>query len=161
MRLTFSPNNNIRLLITFSCVSLFAIGAVEARAQKVTRRHSANRFAASVNPLKKTDEPAPETRPESADAKINSLEQMLLEQSQRLDRLQQTIAEQQETIRLLAAKVNNNETTTTAAAPAPVAPQTVKTPTIDERVKTVEFAVRIDFWTIEQPHQWGQSRGAR
>jgi hypothetical protein len=137
MRLTLK----IRLLITFSCVSLLAIGAVETRAQKVTRRHPANRFAAAVNPLKKAEETAADIKPESSDAKIETLEQMLVEQSQRLDRLQETIAEQQEMIRLLAAKVNNSEAATLAAAPAAVAPQTDKTPTIDERVKTMESRV--------------------
>ncbi len=142
MRLTLSPSNKVRLLITFFCVSLFAIGAVEARAQKVAKRHAANRFEVALNSSKKTTEAAPEIKPETADAKINTLEQMLLEQSQRLDRLQQTISEQQETIRLLAAKVNNGEVpvlaATTATGQAGGSPQTVKTPTVDDRVKTVE-----------------------
>jgi uncharacterized coiled-coil protein SlyX len=141
MRLTFRPNNNIRLLITFFCVSVFAIGAVEARAQKVTRRHPANRFAAAVSPLKKTEEPVPAIKPEANDAKINSLEQMLIEQSQRLDRLQQTISEQQETIRLLAAKLDNAGTAATAVPPAAVAQQIDKPQPIDDRVKTVESRI--------------------
>jgi hypothetical protein len=145
MRLTFSPNYNIRLLISFFCISLFAIGAVEARAQKVARKHSANRFEVAINVRKKTTELAPEIKPETAEAKINTLEQMLVEQSQRLDRLQQTISEQQETIRLLAAKVNSNEAPSSAAPTATgqagVAPQAVKTPTVDDRLKTVESRI--------------------
>jgi uncharacterized coiled-coil protein SlyX len=140
MRLTLSPNYNIRLLIAFSCISLFAIGANDARAQKAARKHYANRFEVAVN-SSKTTEPAPEIKPDTADAKINTLEQLLVEQSQRLDRLQQTVSEQQETIRLLAAKLNNAEPAATAVAPASVAPQTDKTPTIDERVKTVESRI--------------------
>ncbi|HBB89158.1 MAG TPA: hypothetical protein DC047_16250 [Blastocatellia bacterium] len=141
MRLTFRPNNQIRLLIIFFC-ALFVIGATDVRAQKVAKRHAANRFEVAVNSPKKTTEPAPELKPETADAKINTLEQMLVEQSQRLDRLQQTISEQQETIRLLAAKVNSSEaplsTSATATGQAGVAQQTVKTPTVDDRLKTVE-----------------------
>jgi uncharacterized coiled-coil protein SlyX len=145
MRLTFRPNNKIRLLSTLFCVSLFAIGASELRAQKVARKHSANRFEVAVNSPKKSAEAAPKVKPETPDAKINTLEQMLVEQSQRLDRLQQTISEQQETIRLLAAKLNTSETpvssSPTATGQAPVAPQTVKTPTVDDRLKTVESRI--------------------
>jgi hypothetical protein len=141
MRLTFRPNNQLRLLITFFSLSFFAIGASDVRAQKAARKHFASRFEVAVNSPKKTAAATPEVKPETADAKINSLQQMLVEQSQRLDRLQQTISEQQETIRLLAAKVNNSEAPATAVAPAPVAPQTVKTPTVDERVKTVESRI--------------------
>ncbi|MEO7971587.1 MAG: hypothetical protein ABI698_09840, partial [bacterium] len=130
------------MLISLCCVSLFAIGASDVRAQRVAKRQAANRFEVAVNSSNKPTEPAPVVKPESADARINTLEQMLVEQSQRLDRLQQTISEQQETIRLLAARVNNGEVpvsaATTATGRAGVAAQTVKTPTVDDRVKTVE-----------------------
>lgn len=141
MSVTLSPNNKIRLLTALICFSPFAIGAVEVRAQKVARKHSANRFEVAVNSSKKTAEPAPELKAETADAKINTLEQMLVEQSQRLDRLQQTISEQQETIRLLAAKLNSGESAATATAQVPVAPQTDKTPTVDDRLKNVESRI--------------------
>ncbi len=137
MRLTFSPN----LLLFVLGFSLFAIGAVDVRAQDVAKRDYANRLEVAVDSLKKTTEPAPPVKPETTDAKISALEQMLVEQSQRLDRLQQTIAEQQETIRLLAAKLNGVDASATATAQASVAPQTVKSPTVDDRLKTVESRV--------------------
>lgn len=141
MRLTFSPNNKIRLFISFVCFSLLAIGAVDVRAQEVAKKAYANRVEVAVESSKKTTEPTSLVKPETTETKINALEQMLLEQSQRLDRLQQTLVEQQETIRLLAAKLNGGEPSPPIMAQASVAPQTNKSPTVDDRLKTVESRV--------------------
>ncbi len=111
------------------------------RAQEVAKRDYANRFEVAVDSPKKTAEPAPAVKPETTETKITALEQMLVEQSQRLDRLQQTIAEQQETIRLLAAKLNGGDASATATAQTSVAPQTAKSPTVDDRLKNVEARV--------------------
>src|SRR6266852_5253002 len=141
MRLKFSPN----LLLSVLAFSLLAISAVDVGAQEVEKKDYANRFEVAVDSPKKTAEPAPAVKPETTETKITALEQMLVEQSQRLDRLQQTIAEQQETIRLLADKLNLTGTPATATAPAAatgaVVPQTAKSPTVDDRLKNVEARV--------------------
>ena len=137
MRLKFSPN----LLLAALTFSLLAISAVDVRAQEVAKGDYANRFEVAVDSPKKTAEPAPAVKPETTETKITALEQMLVEQSQRLDRLQQTIAEQQETIRLLAAKLNGGDASATATAQTSVAPQTAKSPTVDDRLKNVETRV--------------------
>lgn len=141
MRLKFNPNNQRRFLISFLCISLLALGAIDGHAQEVAKGDDTNRFEVPIDPLKKTPETAPKTKPETTDIRIEALEQMLADQSQRLDRLQLTIAEQQETIRLLAGKLNGGEASATATAQVPVAPQTVKSPTVDDRLKNVEARV--------------------
>ena len=87
-----------------------------------------------------SESPADIKKPETTEEKLGALEQMLEQQSQRLDQLQQTIAAQQETIRLLATKLNS------VAAPASLtstseAPQPAQPPTIEERLKKVEGRV--------------------
>src|SRR6266550_6802409 len=136
MRLKFSPN----LLLSMLGFSLLAIGAGDVRAQDIAKRDYANRLEVAVDSPKKTKEPAPEIKPETTETKIVALEQMLLEQSQRLDRLQQTIAEQQETIRLLAGRLNGGDASATATAQTSVGTQTAK-PTVDDRLKNIESRV--------------------
>ncbi|HEX9629986.1 MAG TPA: putative porin [Pyrinomonadaceae bacterium] len=137
MRLKFSPN----LLLSVLAFSLLAISAVDVGAQELAKNDYANRFEVALDSPKKTAESAPAAKPETTETKITALEQMLVEQSQRLDRLQQTIAEQQETIRLLAAKLNAGDASATVTAQTSVAPQTAKAPTVDDRLKNVEARV--------------------
>jgi len=143
MRLIGSPNN-IRALFLFALVAtLILISAGELRAQEVPKTDYANRVEVSVDSSRKTTEPGPALKPETTDARISALEQLLLEQSQRLDRLQQTISEQQQTIHLLAARLNAGDSATvvggaTAGNSTAVAPQTTQTPTADDRLKNVE-----------------------
>jgi hypothetical protein len=137
MWLKFSPTNR-RFPISLLSFSLLALTAVNVRAQEVAK---ANRFEVAADSSKKTTEPDPLVKAETTETKINALEQMLIEQSQRLDRLQQTIADQQETIRLLAVRLNGGDVTATSTAQASVPPQTAKTPTVDDRLKTVESRV--------------------
>ncbi|MFN2498925.1 MAG: putative porin [Pyrinomonadaceae bacterium] len=139
MRLKFNQNNQRRFLIALLCISLLAIGAFDGRAQEVAKSKPPKALELAIDPSKKAPDTAAKTKPETTDARIEALEQMLVEQSQRLDRLQQTIAEQQETIRLLAGKPSSGELSATAQTPA--APQTVKTPTVDDRLKNVEARV--------------------
>jgi len=141
MRLKLSPVNKRRFSISLFCLSLLAISAVDARAQELAKRDFANRLEVAVDSSKKTAEPAAAVKPETTETKISALEQMLVEQSQRLDRLQQTIAEQQETIRLLAARLNGGDASANATAQTSVAPQTAKSPTVDDRLKNVEARV--------------------
>jgi uncharacterized coiled-coil protein SlyX len=138
MRLKFTPNNKRRFPVSLLCFSLLALTAVNVRAQEVAK---ANRFEIAADSSKKTTEPAPLVKAETTETKINALEQMLIEQTQRLDRLQQTIADQQETIRLLAARLNGGDLTATSTAQATAPPQAAKSPTVDDRLKTVESRV--------------------
>src|ERR1044071_6996186 len=135
MRLIGSPNN-IRNLFPFALVAtLILISAAEPRAQEVPKTDYANRVEVSVASSRKTTDPAPALKPETTDARISALEQLLLEQSQRLDRLQQTISEKQQTIPLLAARLNAGDDApvvsgaTAGNSSAAVAPQTTQTPT--------------------------------
>lgn len=141
MWLKFTPNNTRRSLISLLCVSLFAIAGLNVRAQEMDKKAYAGPVEIAAESSKKKTEPAPDTRAETTETKINTLEQMLIEQSQRLDRLQQTIADQQETIRLLATRLNGGVASpdASATATAPVEPQTTKpAPTVDDRLKNVE-----------------------
>jgi hypothetical protein len=86
-----------------------------------------------------------EKKPETTEEKLNALEQMLERQGQRLDQLQQTIVEQQETIRLLASKLNPVYTSAEARgilpADATVQSKPVQPPAIEDRLKKVEARV--------------------
>jgi hypothetical protein len=93
----------------------------------------------------------PDKKPETTEEKLSALEQMLLEQGQRLNKLQQTIAEQQETIRLLASKLNgpdrsndapalaattdSTNMTATTVTTATIASQPQAAPNVEDRLK--------------------------
>ncbi len=143
MRMTFSSNNNRRALVIYVLgLSLFVIIANVVCAQINAQSVSADRHSIVVDSATKPSAPATaEKSHETTETKINTLEQMLIEQSQRLDRLQQTIVEQQETIRLLAAKLNEGDAALNSTAQTPAAPQAAKSPTVDDRLKTVESRV--------------------
>lgn len=140
MRLKFTLEKR-RFPVSLPSFLLLAIAVVNVSAQEIAKKSYASRVEVAVDSSSKKAEPAPETRTETTEAKVTALEQMLIEQSQRLDRLQQTIVDQQETIRLLAARLNNVDVSATSTAQASVAPQTAKTPTVDDRLKTVESRV--------------------
>ncbi len=78
----------------------------------------------------------------STDERLNALEQALETQNAKLDQLQKIIAEQQQTIRLLAGKLNTSE-----ASPAPLAtavavqPQPAQPSAVEDRLKKVESRV--------------------
>ncbi len=78
----------------------------------------------------------------STDERLNALEQALETQNAKLDQLQKIIAEQQQTIRLLAGKLNASE-----ASPAPLAtavavqPQPAQPSAVEDRLKKVEARV--------------------
>jgi hypothetical protein len=138
MRLKFTLKNKRRFPVSLLSFSLLALTAVNVRTQEVAK---VNRFEVVADSSKKTTEPASLIKAETTETKITALEQMLVEQSQRLDRLQQTIVEQQETIRLLATRLNGGDLAATSTPQASVPPQTAKTPTVDDRLKTVESRI--------------------
>ncbi len=87
-------------------------------------------------------EPSAGEKSTSTDERLNALEQALEAQNAKLDQLQKTIAEQQQTIRLLAGKQNASE-----ASPAPlvtavaVQPQPAQPAAVEDRLKKVEARV--------------------
>ncbi len=137
------------LIISVLAVAVFVMSAPGVCAQSVAQSNSGEGPGGANETLKTTTEPSaddkkPETRAENVAEKLNALEQMLERQSRRLNQLQQTIAEQQETIRLLASKVNLGET-----SPPPLATLSVDAalqskpaqPAIEDRLKKVEARV--------------------
>jgi hypothetical protein len=164
MLLRFRPRSSRLSAVALFAVSLFIVGGTQVRAQAVAglnpdnenRGHGVARESSETKGA--TPEKTPEKKPETTEEKLSALEQMLLEQGQRLNKLQQTIAEQQETIRLLASKLNGPnrsneaaglaatadptntaETTATMGSQPPQAPK----PTIEDRVKKLE-AIKIE-----------------
>lgn len=111
---TARPHANRISLLALLAASLFVFGVNSARAQAVAPVNSADGHAAVREPSKRID-PAPAKKLETTEEKLTALEQMLLEQGQRLNQLQQTIAEQQETIKLLASRVGGSERAATTA----------------------------------------------
>ncbi len=90
---------------------------------------------------KKTESSAGE-KSASTEERLNTLEQMLEAQNAKLDQLQKTIAEQQQTIRLLAGKLNASEVSAPPLVTAvAVQSQPAQPSTVDDRLKKVEARV--------------------
>jgi len=135
------------LIFSFLALVLLGLNGQGVFAQNVARSASSDRMtsaeAAASEPSKTTAELAVDNKkPETTEEKLSALEQILERQSRRLDQMQQTIADQQETIRLLAARLNS-----TAASSAPltasvdVQPPPAQAPTVEDRVKKIEGRV--------------------
>ena len=131
------------LVISLVAVVLLVINVHGASAQSVAQSTSGD-IPAVASELSKTtaESSAGNKKPETTEEKLNALEQMLERQSQRLDQLQQTIVAQQETIRLLASKLNSGETSTQPlAVDVSVQSKPVQSPAIEDRLKKVEARV--------------------
>ena len=137
-----SPSNRIMkfLLIAGVALLLFA-NMANVRAQSQVQ-------ASFDGPATAPNKPhGPETpvtkKPETTEEKLNLLEQLLERQSQRLDQMQETIAEQQKTILLLMGQVNGGSANNTGNAVARIesASPTQQTPSLEDRVKKVEGRV--------------------
>ncbi len=87
----------------------------------------------------------PATIPATIEEKLSALQQLLEQQSLRMNQLQQTVEQQQETIRLLALQLNPNASATTATAVSMVsgdpAAEVPQTPSVEDRLKKVESSV--------------------
>jgi uncharacterized coiled-coil protein SlyX len=134
-------------------VSLFVLGAVNVQAQALAP--SSLGEGVPSQPSARIDSAAAK-KPETTEEKLSALEQMLLEQSQRLNQMQKTIAEQQETIQLLVSKLNaTNPSIETArstdsagpalpaGASATVTTQATQPSPIEGRLKKLE-AIKIE-----------------
>jgi hypothetical protein len=130
-------------MIAFFAWSFSAISVVGVHAQTIARPTTGDGPDVSMNLSTRAVEPSPPKKVETVEDKLNALQQLLEEQSARLNQLRQTVEQQQETIRLLALQLNSggSSTTTTTAMrvePAPVAPQA---PSVEDRLKKVESSV--------------------
>ncbi len=137
----FGPNSRYASIVSLLALTVLASSASDARAQSLARANAGERQIVVGEPSRKMSEsPAAVKKPETTEEKLGALEQMLEQQSQRLDQLQQTIAAQQETILLLAAKLNSASSPASLTAVS-MAPQPAQPPTIEERLKKVEGRV--------------------
>jgi hypothetical protein len=130
------------LIVPVLAVVLLVITAGGVFAQSVA--HSTSEDVIANEPTKMTAESAVNKKPETTEEKLSALEQLLERQSRRLDQMQQTIAEQQETIRLLVGRLNPVEaitpSSTTLAADA-IQSKPAQAPAIEDRLKKVETRV--------------------
>lgn len=134
------------LVVSIFAVALAAMSARGVCAQSVAQSNSGDGPGRGSELTKvPAESSAHEKKPETTEEKLNALEQMLERQGQRLDQLQQTIVEQQETIRLLASKLNpvytSPESRGTLPADAAVQSKPAQPPAIEDRLKKVETRV--------------------
>jgi hypothetical protein len=128
-------------------ISILAVVLVGINAHGVFGQSVAQSTSQAVidNELSKTTAVAAvNKKPETTEEKLNALEQMLERQGRRLDQMQQTIAEQQETIRLLAGRLSPGETITAPSATLAsdaVQSKPAQPPAIEDRLKKVETRV--------------------
>ncbi len=139
--------NFINLAFSFlvSALLLLLPGSHAAVAQTIVQSSFADTqpSRSETNALaRKNSSSTTSEKPTSTDERLNALEQALEQQNAKLDQLQKVIAEQQQTIRLLAGKLNGNEASPTPlAASVAVSPQPVQSPAIEDRLKKVEARV--------------------
>jgi len=136
-------SRNYRYMIPFFALVLLAVSASGVLAQSVAQSTSGDVAVGANEASKTTGEPsATNKKPETTEEKLNALEQMLERQSQRLDQLQKIITEQQETIRMLATKVNPGEMSTSPLpVDAAIQSKPAQPPAIEDRLKKVEARV--------------------
>jgi hypothetical protein len=139
----FGPNSRHTSIVSLLAFLFFAMTAADVRAQSVAQTNALERqVVISESSLKTPESPSIVKKADTTDEKLNALENMLEQQNQRLNQLQETIAKQQETIRLLATKLSSGE-----ASPAPmagnaaIAPQAAQSPGVEDRLKKVEARV--------------------
>ena len=142
MRIKFGSNIAKAFVMAFLIGSFCALSVSETRAQDTAQSISSYGPAGTLDLATKTVEPAPAKKPETVEEQLSALHQLLEQQSLRLNQLEQTVAQQQETIRLLALHVepSASSTVTTARRIEPVSdgPQT---PSVEDRLKKVESSV--------------------
>jgi len=131
------------LLISLFAWSFLTISVVEIRAQAVAASAPADGPEVSISSTTKvTDSPTPK-RPVTVEEKLSALQQLLEQQSLRLNQLQQTVEQQQETIRLLALQLSPAASSAPSATAMQVEPSAgvPQTPTVEDRLKKVESSV--------------------
>lgn len=144
---TFSQQK-IHFLFVFLLVALCSASA-NAQAVVVAQANSGDGHGIlrEASETKRAPEAGPGTRkPATTEEKLDALTQIVEQQNERLNQLQQTISDQQETIRLLLGRANGQPATTVAtnAAPAGSAVEvqtSPQTPSVEDRLKKVETRV--------------------
>jgi hypothetical protein len=147
---TLSPHNSrsnvVSLLLLFL---LFALSTAGVKAQSVAQSNSGEGHSllreASERATKASDTAASVKKPATTEEKLDALAHMVEQQNERLNQLQQTITEQQETIRVLLGKANGQPelaaTMNSTAASAGEAQKTPQPPSVEDRLKKVETRV--------------------
>ena len=120
------------------------LGAAEF-ASLAAQSPASNTAAAAIEtretdrPIAKTAQPASSEAPRSSEQRLTALEEALREQNAKLDQLQKIILEQQQTIQVLAGKLEAGPAPAALVlASGPVETQSEKTPAIEDRLKKVE-----------------------
>ena len=126
-----------RLVFVAMCVC--TIGTVVSAQTNVAMNADSGRATVSETGSKPSDTVT--KKPETTEEKLAALEEMIEKQNARLDQLQQTIAEQQETIRALISKAAAPAVTVQPVATEAIATASPQPPTMEERMKKVETTV--------------------
>jgi len=145
---TLSPHN-LRSKCLLLLLLLFALSTAGVKAQSVVQSNSAEGHSlpreASETAAKTSDTAASVKKPATTEEKLDALAHMVEQQNERLNQLQQTITEQQETIRLLLGKANGQPelaaNVNSTAANAGEAQKTPQPPSVEDRLKKVETRV--------------------
>jgi len=145
---TLSPRSSSCQAGIMLIISLFAFTAGGVKAQSVTQSNSAEGHSllreASENAKRTSDTPAVK-KPATTEEKLDALAHLVEQQNERLNQLQQTINEQQETIRVLLGKANGQPgltaTVNSAATIAAGAATDSQPASVEDRLKKVETRV--------------------
>jgi len=146
---TLSPHNSPNVVGLLLLFLLFVLSTAGVRAQSVAQSNSAEGHSlpreASETAMKASDTAASVKKPATTEEKLDALAHMVEQQNERLNQLQQTITEQQETIRLLLGRANGQPdlaaTMTSTAAIAGEAQKTPQPPSVEDRLKKIETRV--------------------
>jgi len=146
---TFSLHNNRSYLVAFLLVfSLFALSAAGVKAQGAAQSNSSEGHS-FLREAGETAKKAPETvanvkKPTTTEEKLDALAHMVEQQNERMNQLQQTVSEQQETIRLLLGRANGQPALATVPSTTAIAGDAQTTPqpaSVEDRLKKVETRV--------------------
>jgi hypothetical protein len=143
MLMKFGSTTAKAFMIALFAWSFSAISVVGIHAQTIAQSSSGDGPNAPLNLSTKAAEASPLKKAETVEEKLNALLQLLEQQSMRLNELQQTVEQQQETIRLLALQLNpgassTTTTTTVRVEPGPDDPQATS---VEDRLKKVESSI--------------------
>ena len=147
--LTDKKFRTLAFSIVSSALLFLSPGMHSAAAQSVAQTRFADTLPANAEisgPATKISPAATAAeKPASTDERLNALEQALEQQNAKLDQLQKIIAEQQQTISLLAGKLNSTQgspaSMAAGAAGVVVASQPAQSVAIEDRVKKLEGRV--------------------
>ena len=138
------------LLSIMLFTSLFSLTVAGVKAQSVAQSNSAEVHSlpreASEIASRALDTEANVKKPATTEEKLDALAHLLEQQNERLNQMQQTISEQQETIRLLLGRANGQPESTAATmnSTTAIAGETQNTsqpPSVEDRLKKVETRV--------------------